>query len=99
MSRTSDLLIEYCFDDEIPRELSVLCDYFGPGYINDFSKLQTIFGIYQGLVKFLNVDADMLHKALISNNLNKLIHDKYKYRNSGYYNEFCSQKIVVGMNI
>ena len=93
---TSSLLVKYCFDDIIPQELSVLCDYFGLNNMYNYKKVETIFGVYQGMVKLMEISAEELHQALVNDKLNEFIHDCYKNRKSGYYNEFCKMNIKVG---
>jgi hypothetical protein len=55
--------------------------------------------VYQGLVKYKGITADILDKALLENKLNELIHNKYKHNKSSYYDEFCDKKIIVGVNL
>jgi hypothetical protein len=88
---TSELLVKYCYNDELPTNPAVICDFFD-GYEN----INLILGVYQGLVKYKGVNANELHKALKSNKLNELIHQKYKYHKSGLYNKFCELNIKVG---
>lgn len=94
--RTSDLLVEYCNKSQIPKEPSVICDYFEFGNNNN---INLILNVYQGLVKYKGITSNTLDKALINNKLNELIHNKYKNIKSNYYNEFCEKKIIVGVNL
>ena len=91
MPRTSDILVKCCFKDEIPP-LPVLADYFGDSFGDD-QKENIVFGVYVGLVKYKNLNSDLLHNCFLSNRLNELIHQKYKYHKSGYYEEFCKLNI------
>lgn len=94
--RTSDLLVDYCWKSEIPKEPSVICDYFG---FNNLENINLILDVYQGLVKYKGISADELNKALKAQKLNQLIHAKYKNQKSVYYNEFCEKKIIVGVSL
>jgi hypothetical protein len=96
MNKTSKLLVDYCYNDEIPKEPELICYYFG---INNIKHIDIIFGVYQGLVKYKGVNENELHLALKYNKLNELIHEKYKNNKSGYYDEFCKLKLKVGMQL
>ena len=89
--RNSDELVKACFLDLLPS-LPTLVDYFGNAW-QDEEKACIVLGLYQGLVKFRDVDSDTLHNSLMKNKLNDLVHSKYKNNESGYYNLFCNLKI------
>jgi hypothetical protein len=72
--------------DELPRDLPTLADYFD---LEDEAKACIILGVYEGLVKYRGVDADLLHNCLLTGRLNELIHKKYKFGRTRYYDEFC----------
>jgi len=91
---TSELLVNYCYNSQIPEETSVIADYFG---FHNLEYINLILNIYQGLVKYKGVSADELHKALKTKKLNELIHAKYKNNKSEYYNEFCEKNIIIGL--
>ena len=94
--RTSDLLVDYCWKSQIPKEPSVICDYFG---FNNLENLNLILNIYQGLVKYKGITIDELYNALQTQKLNEFIHMKYKNQKNKYYNEFCEKKIIVGISL
>ena len=96
MTRTSDILVECCMRDEIPP-LPVLADYFGDIY-NDDDKVNIVFGVYVGLVKYKNVGSDLLHNCFLSNRLNELMQQKFKYSKSGYFQKFNDLDIDLTTN-
>ena len=36
------------------------------------------------------VDSDLLHNCLLTGRLNELVHKKYKFGKTGYYEQFCT---------
>ena len=100
MPKTIDLLEKACTLDVIPP-LPVLADYFGLENMKNEDNLCTILGLYQGLIKYNNMDKQIIEKAFQDNKLDNLIHDSYtEYsrngRNSGYYKIFCEKNIKIG---
>ena len=77
---------------DMPVELPVASMYFGMNerYHN------TVYGVYQGLVKYKGVTAMLIDKCWWFGRLDKLIHAKYKHHKSRYYDNFVRQKIVIG---
>jgi hypothetical protein len=96
MQTTSSILVQNCWDDLLPNHPAVICDYFG---FQNEEHMTTIFGVYQGLVKYRGVTAKDLHMALKKKQLTKFIHDKYKGESSGYYTEFCKHNITLGTTL
>lgn len=91
--RTADLLYHSFVGDYIP-DTCVLVDYWGEN-IDDDETIAIIYGVYKGL-SFKGITADLLHKCFKANRLDELIHKKYKYRKSGYYDEFVRKRIIIG---
>ena len=94
VSTTASDLIKCCRDDLLPSNIATISDYFGDNL--DDIEFFILFGVYQGLVKFSGVDEELLHKCYFANRLDELIHKKYKYNPSGYYEKLKVNKIVVG---
>lgn len=92
MTRTSDRLVDSCFLDVFPDSLPVYADYFG---LHNQEHYPLILGMYQGLIKILDVTSDQLHKALVNDRLDKFIHDKFKGNETGYYRMFKEKKIKI----
>ena len=90
---TANTLVRHIYDDIIPYDyISVIADYFNIENTSD-DKIQIIFGLYQGLVKFKGVTEELLHKCCITNRLDELINKKYRHKPSGYYNLFLEKRI------
>ena len=74
---TANILVRHIYDDIIPNDyISVIVDYFNIENASDDDKIQIIFGLYQGLIKYKGVTADLLHKCSITNRLDELINKK-----------------------
>ena len=82
----------------------VLHDLFGiynlPKLILDnneeFSeRISIIDGLYKGLYN-MGVKDEIIHKAFLNNGLDKLIHDSYLNKETGYYRIFCDSNINIG---
>ena len=101
MTRTADLLQECIYNDIIPSEISILVDYFGIHNINDEKYIKSVYGVYSYLIKFTNINADILHESLINNSLDNLIHSTYKnyHCNEKNYQDFCKYKVRLQINI
>lgn len=94
MDTTVKCLYKSFVDDCIP-DITVLHDYFGRHNIKDDNIISIIFGVYKGLY-MKGITYNLLYKCFIRNKLDDLIHKKYKYRKSGYYNDFVKRNIVIG---
>ena len=93
MPTTAKELVTCCLRDEFPSSLPVIVDYFGKNLDNE--RFTILFGVYQGLVIRKGVDENMLHKCLLANRLDELIHNKFKHEQTGYYKMFCDKNITV----
>jgi len=58
-------------------------------------RVQLFDGLYKGLY-MMDVPVREIEAARKENRLDALIHQKYKGRSSGYYEEFCREKIMIG---
>jgi len=100
MTRTSDILIECAYTDDIPP-LSVLVDYFGDDNLTN-EKITIIFGLYVGLIKFGFTNSNELHKNFMNKSLDSFIRKKYnelsKKYSSGYYKIFCDKNMKITSN-
>jgi hypothetical protein len=88
-----------CYMDEIPspfgESIYVIKHFFGfENYLDDKKKV-IIFGVYQGIIKYMNVNVAELVEACCQNKLNEFIHNKYSKRSSGYYRQFCEMNIII----
>ena len=92
MATTADIFVKCCMRDELPSEISVICDYFGK-YHDD--RFVILFGVYQGLVKYKDVEADLLHKCMLANRLDELIEKKYSYKPTYYYKLFRDMNMKI----
>ena len=95
MEKSSKHLVECCLLDLLPTNISTLVDYFGINNVTDKEIFMIIFGIYQGLIKFKGVSENLLHKCCLSGRLNELIHKKFKFMPTRYYEKFCNKKIKI----
>lgn len=93
MSKTVDLLFETILNDTIIHP-AVIVDYFG--IHNSDDNYSTIFGIYEGLIKYKGVSKVLLENCYKTNRLDELIHKKYTYHKSKYYTEFVNKNIKIG---
>jgi len=80
---------------------AILLDYFGIDtskilVIDVQDKINILYGIYEGLIKFKGCDEFLLDKCLKFNKLDELINIKYKSCKSGYYQNLISNKISIG---
>ena len=94
METTANTLVKYCMRDELPLEIPVIADYFGDSLDAD-EKFVILFGVYQGLVKYKDVEADLLHKCLLANRLDELIEKKYSYKPTYYYKMFRDMNMKI----
>lgn len=92
MTRTSDRLVDSCMKDVFPDGLPVYADYFG---LHNQEHYPLILGVYQGLIKFFDVDSKQLHKALVHDRLDEFIHEKFNGNETGYYKMFKEKKIKI----
>lgn len=92
MSKTIDLLF-----DAISKDTSIIApvfaDYFGVENDNHYG---IIYGIYKGLIKYKGVSKQLIENCFLTNRLDELIHKKYTYHKSGYYEDFCKNNIKIG---
>lgn len=74
--------------------LPQIIDYFGKTFKNtDYSML---YGLYQGLINYKGISNDLLYNCFITNRLDELIHKKYSFHKSRYYEEFCDSNYKIG---
>lgn len=92
--KTSEHLVKCCLIDELPEEMPTLADYFKYALSNEENFI-ILFGVYQGLVKYKDVECELLHKCCVGNRLGELIDKKYKHRSSYYYKLYKENKIKV----
>ena len=71
----------------------VFVDYFG---MNNDQHYTVIYGIYEGLIKYKGISKKLIENCFMTNRLDELIHKKYTYHKSGYYNDFCKKNIKIG---
>ena len=90
MQTTAQDLYNCCLRGEMPT-LPVIVDYFGDA--KGMKNRCTVLGVYQGLVKTKGMTVELLENCFKTNRLNELVHEKYKYRQSGYYRKFCEAGI------
>ena len=98
MTKTIDNLVECCLQNIIPP-IPVLADYFGWDNLHNYNEdnICLILGLYIKMLNIWNIDKDIIEKAFINNELDKLIHDTYnKHGKTGYYNMFCDENIKIG---
>ena len=56
-----------------------------------------IIGIFKGLLYFnKGVSKSLFENCLYTNRLDELIHKKYTFKKSGYYNSYQNERIVIG---
>ena len=58
-------------------------------------RITIIDGLYKGLYN-MNISHEIIHKAFLNNGLDKLIHDSYLNKESGYYKMFCDNNLTIG---
>ena len=87
-------LVDCAYRDCLPSDIPTIIDYFGD--FTDEKTFSLLFGVYQGLIKYKNVTSDLLHMCFLSNPLDKLIHKKFTYIPSGYYQKFKDQNLIIG---
>ena len=93
MTKTIDFLAESCMADLFPP-LLVIANYFGLDNADNEEHLSIVFGLYQGMIKIKGMNKNIVEKAFLNNQLDKLIHDSYKvYGSSKYYKKFCDKKL------
>ena len=98
MTKTIDNLVEYCLQNIIPP-IPVLADYFGWDNLHNYNEdnICLILGLYIKILNIWNIDKNIIEKAFINNELDKLIHDTYnKHGKTGYYTMFCDKNIKIG---
>ena len=90
-----DLYKSSVFNDRLTT--SVIHDYFN---ISNREHIDTIWSVYSGMFKCMEMNKSIVEKAYKNNQLDKLIHDSYKsyggIAKSGYYRKFCEENIVIG---
>jgi hypothetical protein len=91
MKRTIDVLVEAVVDDLLPGQPAVSCDYFG-GLEPETQEFRDLYSVYQGMIKILEVDPDMIELASKCGKLNELIHHCHQVRQSNYYKRFVQSK-------
>ena len=96
MKTSASELIESCWRDLMDFSPPVFFDYFNSKFTDE--EIGIVFGIYQGLVKYRGVDEQLLHKWFMANRLDELIHKKYNYKSSGYYELFKQKNLQIGRN-
>ena len=94
MKTSASELIESCWRDLKDFPPPVFFDYFNSKFTDE--EIGIVFGIYQGLVKYKGVDEQLLHKCFMANRLDELIHKKYKYRSTEYYQLFKHNNLQIG---
>lgn len=100
MNTSSKALYDY-FDGKVSLHPSIVADLCG--YRNWTSVMRTnrdntldlILEVYKGLF-LMDVTYSELNRCFLRNKLDELIHTKYSLRQSGYYKDFCRDKIIIG---
>lgn len=99
MHKTVDLLFEYVRKCDIEEEQKlpnpVYFDYFGIDNICNENE-DIILGLYIGLIKHKGIPKELIENCFKTNRLDKLIHQKYKFHGSDYYDKFCEKHITIG---
>jgi hypothetical protein len=83
-------------DKDITPHIATLCDYWGLNNFDDDNKYYAIYGVYAGLYKIKGVTEELLYKCYMQNKLDNLIHIKYRYSKSKYYEDFIRLNIKIG---
>lgn len=96
MSKGTLLELIRCVDDDVLPPLSVVADYFGKECGSD-EDITTIFGLYQGLIKYRGVSADEVFNAYLSGSLDNLMDKYYTNRQTQYYKTYKDQGIKIGI--
>ena len=90
-----DLYKSSVFNDRLTT--AVIHDYFN---ISNRDHIDTIWSVYSGMFKCMEMNKSIVEKAYKNNQLDKLIHDSYKsyggIAKSGLYRKFCEENIVIG---
>ena len=76
MPKTIDDLVECCLQNIIPP-VPVLADYFGWNNLHNEDTICFILGPHIKMLNNWNIDKNIIEKAFIDNQLDKLIHDTY----------------------
>ena len=84
-----------------PIALAILLNYFGIDtsqilIINVQHKINILYRIYEGLIKYKYCNEYLLDKCLKFNRLDELIKEKYKFNKSEYYNDLIENSIYIG---
>jgi len=95
MTTTAESLVRILHADREPLTPAVLVDYFGRAAADE-ELVHILLGVYEGLVLFKFVPADVLHDAYRTNRLDELIRAKYVHWRSAYYDLFVEKGIVIG---
>jgi hypothetical protein len=95
MSKTIDLLFKNILTGDRIHS-AVIHDYFGIHNAIDDNKYSIIYGIYAGLIKYKGISKDLLENCYMTNRLDELIHKKYTYHKSKYYESFINKNISIG---
>jgi len=86
----------YNWDNFTYIPTTVLHDFFGKTNIENDDNINIIFGIYIDLIKSKGISVNLLNKCFLSNRLDELIHKKFTYHTSGYYDLFKKNNLVIG---
>ena len=87
---TADNLVQCCMNNKLPPR-TVVAVYFG-NYKNSREK-HVVWMLYNELVDIKDVDAEDLHNCRLRNNLNELVHAKFKFKPTKNYKKFCRMNI------
>lgn len=102
MKRTIDILFDY----NCKITFGVHHDYIGIHNNDDIqenedeenktiSNYNIILGLYRGL-QHKGISKDLIHNCFQTNRLDKLMHNKYTFNTSGYYEMFKEKNIKIG---
>jgi len=91
----------YGIEINSPVAEAILFDFFGIDtnnilIINIQNKINTLYGLYDGLIRIKGCDEELLDKCLKFNKLDELLNKKYKYKDSNYYKNFIDNNINIG---
>lgn len=99
ISMAGKYLKQSCFMNEIPPLgdfIFVVKNFFGfSNYFND-KKRNIVFGVYQCMLKYMNINVDELIESCYENKLNEFIHNSYSLLSDRYYyKQFCEMNIII----
>jgi len=93
--RTVETLFEVItYNDWDYLDFPCMVDYFGLHNASSEENIQTLLGLYIGLVK-RNVTKDQLHEALVNSQIGELIDKTYKGSETGYYKLYKDNNIKI----